>query len=99
MLLEAITDMSEPGTLIPVRYQTLKDEYGDMIFHGRHGKQPQRALESLKADLLARGIKLESIGKLVRERKTEDGKPGKSGKGFVISCMNTPEEMTGALPK
>lgn len=99
VLLEAITDMSEPGALIPVRYQTLKDEYGDMIFHGRHGKQPQRALESLKADLLARGIKLESIGKLVRERKTEDGKPGKSGKGFLISCMLTPEEMTGALPK
>ena len=88
-LLQAITDMSVHGEAVSVRYQRLIDDYGSGIYSGM---KPQKALELLRGDLLARGIELTNFSKQVREG-------GKTGRGFVISCMMTPEQMAAALPK
>ncbi|MBQ1372299.1 MAG: AAA family ATPase, partial [Oscillospiraceae bacterium] len=94
-LLEAVTALSEPGKAVKIRYNQLIDDHGEDIFCGR---KPRAALESIAADLLARGITLKEYGKFIRATAEEKKAGAKDGRGFVISCMTTPEEMTGALP-
>lgn len=95
-LLEAVTALSKPGKAVKIRYNQLIDDHGEDIFCGR---KPRAALESIAADLLARGITLKEYGKFIRATAEEKKAGAKDGRGFVISCMTTPEEMTGALPK
>ena len=95
-LLEAVTALSEPGKAVKIRYSQLIDDHGEDIYCGR---KPRAALESIAADLLARGITLKEYGKFIRATAEEKKAGAKDGRGFVISCMTTPEEMTGALPK
>lgn len=95
-LLEAVTALSEPGKAVKIRYNQLIDDHGEDIYCGR---KPRAALESIAADLLARGITLKEYGKFIRATAEEKKAGAKDGRGFVISCMTTPEEMTGALPK
>lgn len=96
-LLEAVTALSEPGKAVKIRYSQLIDDHGEDIYCG---KKPRAALESIAADLLARGITVQTYGIKIKPT-AEDRKNGitKEGRGFVLSCMTTPEEMTGALPK
>lgn len=95
-LLEAVTALSEPGKAVKIRYSQLIDDHGEDIYCG---KKPRAALESIAADLLARGITLKEYGKFIRATAEEKKAGAKDGRGFVLSCMTTPEEMTGALPK
>ena len=95
-LLEAVTALSEPGKAVKIRYSQLIDDHGEDIYCGR---KPRAALESIAADLLARGITLKEYGKFIRATAEEKKAGAKDGRGFVLSCMTTPEEMTGALPK
>ena len=96
-LLEAVTELAEPGKVVKIRYNQLIDDHGEDIYCGM--KQPRAALESIAADLLARGITLKEYGKFIRATAEEKKAGAKDGRGFVLSCMTTPEEMTGALPK
>ena len=96
-LLEAVTALAEPGKAVNVRYDRLVDDYGEDIYCG---KQPRAALESIAQDLLARGISISAYGRKFKPT-AEDKKNGirKEGRGFVLSCMVTNEEYTGALPR
>ena len=89
-LLQTLAELGQIGKTIAVTYDEVEDAGGSMIWGG---SQPKRALERLrKQDLLSRGISISEIGKRIRRGE-------KQGRGFMLSCNTTSEEITGALPK
>ncbi|MDE7120663.1 MAG: AAA family ATPase, partial [Oscillospiraceae bacterium] len=98
-LLEIITELAEYGKETKVAYQQLEDMCEDETFGNLNAQEKKKLVEQI-----ARSETFKSRGMTLKEyvrniSYIDNAGTKKRGRGFIISCMVTGQEMTAAMPK
>lgn len=80
-LIDACRDYASPGESVKITYDKVVSDYGADIFAGR---QPKRALDSIRAELLQHGVDLQTGISIWTD--------GKSRNGFMLTMQKAADE-------